>query len=156
MAAYESIVINDPLAGSNSNLIGTRPYGLNDTGEVVGTYQSSDGIYHGFLYDSNDDTFTPINDLLATGNFGTQATGINDVGQVVGVYEGAGEVLYGFICTINGNQVSYQTLSVPGENFYVNTTGINNSGEVIGNYEDDNGNTQGFLYARADSGHVEA
>jgi probable HAF family extracellular repeat protein len=93
--AVTIIGFNDPLAGSNSNLMGTQPSGLNDSGEVVGTYQSSDGIYHGFLYNSNDNTFTTLNDPLATGNFGTQATGINDVGQVVGVYQGAGEVLYG-------------------------------------------------------------
>jgi uncharacterized membrane protein len=59
----------------------TQAFGINDMGQIVGTYHNNTGI-HGFLLSAG--TYTTIDDPLAT--HGTFAQGINDNGQIVGYY----------------------------------------------------------------------
>jgi probable HAF family extracellular repeat protein len=71
-------------------IYGTRPSGINNSGQIVGVYSDTAPItatsttngQHGFLYSSG--TFTTLNDPL--GIYGTQAHGINNLGQIVGSY----------------------------------------------------------------------
>ena len=56
----------------------TAAYGINDTGQIVGTYFNASGS-HGFLKDGS--TYTTLDVPGATD---TQAFGINDTGQIVG------------------------------------------------------------------------
>jgi probable HAF family extracellular repeat protein len=58
----------------------TDPGGINDRGEIVGSYTLDDHS-HGFLY--KDGTYTTIDFPLSNFN---EASGINDFGQIVGVY----------------------------------------------------------------------
>src|SRR5215469_16103796 len=45
---------------------------------------------HGFIYNPNGGTYTPLNDPLNTNaTFGTRAMGINNAGQIVGIYNTA-------------------------------------------------------------------
>src|SRR4051812_25651077 len=60
--------------------------GINDAGQIVGSFIDSTG-QHGFLRDP-DGNLTQIDVPSAVGPFGTQAFGINDAGQIVGIFNG--------------------------------------------------------------------
>jgi probable HAF family extracellular repeat protein len=82
--SFTFTTIADPSATSS-----TSPYGINNAGQVIGSF-FSDGTDYGFLYSGG--TYTTVSDPLA-GSGGTVAYGINDAGQIVGAYStGSGEV----------------------------------------------------------------
>ena len=75
MTTYTFSPIDD---GTN----GTAAFGINDFGQIVGTYFDSNGFTgHGFLY--NSVTYIPLNSPSGTD---IVPNGINDVGQIVGIY----------------------------------------------------------------------
>ena len=91
--SYTFANISDPLAvETNNGPTGTIPSGINDAGQIVGSYQIANGEYEGFL--ESGGTFTTISDPLATG--GTVATAISAAGQIVGYYYTANGI-YGFL-----------------------------------------------------------
>ena len=59
----------------------TWAHGVNDAGQIVGSYDDSTGFSHGFFLPS-DTAFTTVD----AGQCGTQAEGINNSGQIVGGY----------------------------------------------------------------------
>ena len=115
----------------------TRPFSLNNNGDVVGQYRSNDSSQtrHAFIW--NNGTFSTI---TPPGASGTTAIGINDSGHVVGTFVNASG-RHGFLL-ING---VYTTIDVPGANFTV-CEGINNNDQVAGLYEDAKKQLRGFLY----------
>ena len=91
MPVYTYTTLDDP-----SGVMGTTTAtGINNAGQIVGTYQTvtSGHQIHGFLYSGG--TYTTIDDPLATGK--SSATGINDAGQVVGFYLGNDGHFHGFL-----------------------------------------------------------
>jgi probable HAF family extracellular repeat protein len=71
-------------------------YGINKAGQVVGEYEDSGGVVHGFLHSNG--TYTTIDDPLGTN--GNWAIGINDAGQIVGDYEDSnGQAQHAFLAT---------------------------------------------------------
>jgi probable HAF family extracellular repeat protein len=125
-AAFTFTTIADPLANQ-----GTYPNGINDAGEIAGTYYTSSN-YYGFTDVAG--TLTTISDPLATE--GTFAQGINNAAQIVGFYQNASGT-YGFL-DING---TFTTINDPLAT-YTAAYGINDAGEIVG----DASNTSGFLY----------
>ena len=109
---------------------GTRAYGINNAGEIVGYYYgSSPGNiqYHGFHLANG--RFTTID---VPGSYGTEAYGINAAGQIVGVYwdaKGAAVGRHGFL--FSGGR--FTTIDVDGA---VNTIayGISDEGQIVGVY----------------------
>jgi hypothetical protein len=97
-------------------------YGINDAGQIVGTYLS---LGHGFLYSGG--FYTTLDDPLATS--GNLARGINAAGQIVGEYFD-GSVGHGFL-----------EITVPNPPPSAGTTadmilrGANSSPAVMGQYE---------------------
>jgi len=71
----------------------TFPYGINDAGQIVGTYEDFTTRRHGFLRDV-DGSYTMLD---VAGAYQTWAYGINGSGQIVGVYDG-----HGFLATPGG------------------------------------------------------
>jgi hypothetical protein len=69
--------------------------GLNDAGQIVGTYDSN-GINNGFLRNVAGG-FTTIDDPSGTG--GTSLGGINNLGQITGAYADSNGIVRGFIAT---------------------------------------------------------
>ena len=120
MTTYTYTTIDPP--GSTNSL----PTGINDLGQIVGTYETSSGQPLGFLYSGG--TYTTID----------PATNINDAGQIVGIYENS---TAGFL--YSGG--AYTTIDPPGSN-RIETINFNVSGEVVGTYVDSNGVDHGFLY----------
>jgi len=117
----------------------TDTWAINDSSQIVGSYQDSNGGTYGFLYDKG--VFTTLAVPGATSN---GAQGINASGQIVGDYHGSNFVRHGYLY----DEGVFTTIDVPGAsppatNFY----GINASGQIVGSYVVVNGDSfHGFLY----------
>ncbi len=63
----------------------SKAYGINDSGQVVGTCSGSDGYNHAFLY--SDGAMIDLNTFLPadSGWLLARACAINDSGQIVGI-----------------------------------------------------------------------
>src|SRR2546423_15568365 len=72
--------LDDPLATN-----GTFAWGINASGQIVGSYGDASIFYHGFLYSGG--SYTTLDGPLSTG---AGAYGINEMGQVVGGYHRPG------------------------------------------------------------------
>jgi probable HAF family extracellular repeat protein len=135
MPVYTYTTFDDPL---NTSGDGTLASGINDTGQIVGTYADASGV-HGFLLSGG--SYTTLDAPLAQQY--TTASGINGAGQIVGIYFSnhfghAG--LHGFLY----NKGVYTTLDHPLATDGTEAVGINAKGEIVGFYGDSAGNVHGF------------
>jgi len=117
---YEFTILDVPGASS------TTASGINESGQIVGSYTDSSGS-HGFVLDGS--TYTAIDYAGATSS---SAGGINDVGQIVGTYTDSGGT-HGFL--LDGG--TYQSFDVPPEevfNIHFDTWGydINDAAQIVG------------------------
>jgi probable HAF family extracellular repeat protein len=120
----------------------TYPWGINDSSQVVGTYEIPNDGYgsHGFLY--SDGNFTTIN--YPGSVFSTQASAINNNGQIVGTYvysNDSNQYEHGFLYS-NGQ---FTAIDYPGATETM-PQGVNDSGQIVGQYVV-NGNGHAFLYS---------
>jgi uncharacterized membrane protein len=120
----------------------TIAYGINDVGEIVGTYSNDEVTFHGF---------TLISGVFATvdypGATDTYLTGINNSGEIVGAWDSGGVDKY-------GNPLSHGFLLDSGtftsfDSPYAgvaSTTpwGINDKGSIVGQTVDTNDFFLGF------------
>lgn len=125
---------------------GTVPYGISDSGTIVGGYcPGAQGCppgpvlatIHAFLLSNGTYTSYDYPDPLVVG---TQFNAINKSGTIVGWYQ-TDHTQHGFIFK-NG---TWTLLDFPGANSTF-PHGINNSGEISGYYLDANFNVRGFSY----------
>jgi hypothetical protein len=72
----------------------TQALGLNNQGEVVGTYNDKAGTAHGFTYSIATGTFYPVNVPHSTS---TVVNGVNDHGWIVGFYTAPNKDTIGFV-----------------------------------------------------------
>jgi probable HAF family extracellular repeat protein/VCBS repeat-containing protein len=110
----------------------TYAYGINDTGQVVGSFRH-DGNTHGFLM--NGDVFTQLDMPGATA---TIPDGINNAGQIVGTFTDA-RGTHGFL--MDGDR--FTQLDVPGATS-THARDINDVGQIVGTLIDAAG-PHGFL-----------
>ena len=109
---------------------GTRAYGINKVGEIVGAYTvSSPGSIrsHGFLLIGGSFKSIDFPD-----SFGTEAYGINAAGEIVGVYwdaQGAAIGSHGFL--LSGGR--FTRIDHP-HAVVTRALGINDSGQIVGVY----------------------
>src|SRR5260221_11799209 len=93
MPVYTYATFDDPL---NTSGDGTLASGINDTGQIVGTYADASGV-HGFLLSGG--SYTTLDAPLAPQY--TISQGINGPGQIVGVFLNHHlhhALLHGFLC----------------------------------------------------------
>ena len=64
--------------------LSTEAHGINDLGQIVGSYSDSNHFTHAFLMDANG--FTSFDFPSPTGALYTSFAGINNAGQIVGNY----------------------------------------------------------------------
>ena len=104
-----------------------RTQAINNAGQIVGSYDRSDGVRHGFLRQANGSfvTIDPAGSIL------TVAIGISDLGVIAGEWEEASGRFHGFTRSPGG---TFSTVDFPGA---VDTflTGINDSGTIVGGYD---------------------
>lgn len=117
--------------------------GINNGGDVVGTYVSEDGM-HAYRYRLG--VFTTIDPPNA---ISAHAVGINDSGQISGWFQTSDQHTHGFRFDASG----YTILDMPGASDTV-AQGINNAGEIVGFYE--SGGTKGFKWTNGTFATVDA
>ena len=102
---------------------GTEAWGINNSGQVVGTGYFSPGNFHAFLFSGGK-----MNDLGPPGSYQASAVAINNSGQIVGGYflvsGGGGAFIYS-----NGKIAQ---LPVPTGSSAVSAFTINDNGEIAG------------------------
>jgi hypothetical protein len=124
--------IDDP-AATHAPAEGSRSFGLNDYGDVVGSYlnQASPTVYpinYGFVFDGKKYIPVFVKDS-DKGFFGTQANGINNRQEVVGVYSDVAGNLHG-LYWVAGQSFTIDFPKMPYSEVHV----INNRGDVTGAY----------------------
>jgi len=120
--------IDDPNMATNSNgNRGTQPSGINNLGQIVGSYTDAAG-FHGFIR-SPTGVFTTIDDPNANPGT-TSVNGINNLGMIVGTFTDSSG-FHSFIRSADGSM--YTTIDYP-SGFVTNARGINDNGEIVGSY----------------------
>ncbi len=113
--------IVDPNAVGTGPGKGTSCWGINNSGEITGSY-SAVTWGNGFIYSGG--TFTDV--IYPGATAGTIAYGLNNVGQIVGSYaDNTGQ--FGFLYTASSG--TYTKLQVPGATATL-AVGVNDSGIV--------------------------
>jgi hypothetical protein len=115
--------------------------GINDNGDIVGTYIDSTGVQHGYLLSAGKvKNLDPPGGLTATTAFG-----INKAGVITIYGTDANGTLQSFTTKDKGK--TYKAFHPPGEG----ATGtaihhINNNGDITATYFDDSNNRHGVLW----------
>ena len=117
----------------------TLPQGINERGDIVGTYIDSNAVNRGFVRFADGTFSSPIVEPKTIGF--TQARGINSSGTVCGDYFGSDFNLHGFFLS-NGTFTEYD---VPGGSNTL-VQGINDRADFAGAFGDSfNGPFQAFV-----------
>ena len=160
-------VLNDPNAPTATSSRGTFPTGINDNGQIVGTYATGSydtpSAYHGFLYSVASKAYTEIDEPNAgTGEFdnnnkeGTIPIAINASGVITGYYVDSAGTNHGFIYT-GGNYTSFDVPGAAATGHSGLSSGtvpvsIDAHGDIVGSYTDSNQIKHGFV--RSASGTI--
>jgi probable HAF family extracellular repeat protein len=115
------------------------PYGINNSGQVVGSAATASGAGHAFLYSGG--AMTDLGTL--PGDISSYAAGINDGGQVVGVSTAASGSNRAFIYSASTGMTDLSA-AIGGSGNY--SLGINDIGQVVGQFSAPNGVQHAFLY----------
>jgi hypothetical protein len=108
--------------------------GLNDLGQIVGSYTSGASQY---AFIKNGTNYSTLSGIPGTSSV---AWGINDAGQIGGYYISSG-TNHGFM--YNTTNSSLTSITVPGS-YSTTVAGINGAGQVSGYYHTDK--NYGFIY----------
>jgi hypothetical protein len=133
--------IDDPnvVYGSGIDVQGTIVTGINDSGQVTGSYTVGNSDVHGFLTNAAHTQFTTIDYPSVAG--ATKAFGINNSSQVTGTYHGTDNLWHGFVRSADG---SFTPFDVPNA-IETSPQGINDSGKVTGIYRSTDRLYHGFV-----------
>jgi uncharacterized membrane protein len=121
------------------NAFGTRCRGINEIGEIVGTYNlpNAPNANHGFLLSRDRRTFTPIE---FPGAVNTLVRRINNRGQIIGWYDkSSGGPHHGFVL----HRGEFRAIDVPDAK-ETRAIGISNNGQIVGDYVDSDNNIQAY------------
>ena len=129
-SAKKYTVINPP-----STATWSRANGINDTGEIVGDYQTPDTRFHGFTYSAGTYTTYDEDTSESCGLFGINSTG-DFAGSV-----GNGSTPRAFV-----NVKGVKTEFMPGGGVSAWAYAINTKDEAVGTYYDGSGNAHGFSW----------
>lgn len=114
----------------------TAASGINDAGQIVGSYIDGNFVPHGFLlsggvYTTIDPPGTNENPMMPSAN-GSGLFGINNAGQMVGEYYATSGQAHGFL----DNAGNFSTVDDPTAPAGARTElrGISNAGAIVGDY----------------------
>ena len=114
------------LTSNGQEVSGTGASGMNDHGQIVGSYVAG-GTRHGFLLDDGE-----YRTIDVPGAISTAVNDINNRGEIVGIYTDRHGKGRGFVRSRRGR---FTTISVPGS-FSTGPHRINDRGQVAGVYSD--------------------
>lgn len=118
---------------------GTSCWGINKSGQIVGSYSIND-FGNGFLYAAG--VYADI--IFPGATAGTTAYGLNNVGNIVGSYAGS-DGQHGFVYTASTG--AYESLDVPGA-FATLALAINDSGATTFEWVNPGGDFSGAVLER--------
>ncbi len=114
----------------------TAATGINRNGEIVGIWQDSGGVIHGFTLDPTLTTYMTVDEPnAATGQagYGTVAWGVNDSGDIAGYYYDSGLAEHGFVYSnSSGNYQQVEIFGALGTFLFR----IKNKGQLVGGFYD--------------------
>jgi probable HAF family extracellular repeat protein len=113
--------------------------GLNDRGQIVGTFQSQ-GVNHGFLLDEG-----VVTQIDVPGAKATWAAGINNRGEIVGSYLDAFDVGHAYIRKADGSFLHVDAPSAEG----IAGVRINDDGDIVGMFSERGGRFRGFVWSQS-------
>jgi uncharacterized membrane protein len=118
--------------------VATIPEAINNWGEVVGSYNDSNDVGHGYI--ERGGSFTTLDD--PAGASGTSfAAGINDFGVVGGGYADADGTPHGFIY----EDGRFTTIDDPLPGAVTVVAAMNDAGVIFGDFVNRNGGSRGFV-----------
>jgi uncharacterized membrane protein len=97
---------------------------INNSGGIVGTYETTSGVWQGYLLSGGGYT-----SFSYPGSTYTVPQGLNDAGDVVGLYQDSSGVEHGFL--LSGG--TYSSIDFAGATATY-ASGINDSGDIVGGY----------------------
>ena len=109
----------------------TSANGMNNSGQIVGSYADSAGHTHGFL-----DTRGSFSTINVPGATSTSANGINNFGDIVGNFVDNKGMEHGFL----DHHGHFTNIDAPGATTYfgiangTSANGINDNGQIVGSY----------------------
>jgi uncharacterized membrane protein len=125
LSGTQLVTVQLPVA----NLVDACAMGLNNWNQLVGTYQTSDGQFHGFL--KSGPVLSNLDVPAAWGAVSTTPLVINDFGTVAGTYELPNGETHGFVW----RQGQFSALEFPGSSGQsAQPSAINDRGEIVGLY----------------------
>jgi probable HAF family extracellular repeat protein len=110
--------------------------GMNNAGDIVGSYTDSTGTRHGYLYSGGS-----VQTIDVPSSPSTSAMGINDRGEIVGSYI-LGSTTHGFVYSAG----VFTMIDYPGADSTA-PTAISNNGKITGAFYPGFG-PRGFIYER--------
>ena len=135
---YQEFDVGGPTSSS------TFGYGINNSGEVSGTYED-ESCAQGFL-SNTDGKFTTFGCSSQVSVSSTYGYAVNDTGEVTGFYIGSlkADAMHGFVSSADGK--TFTTFDDPSGVGLTYAYGINNSGQVSGYYFDSTLGVDGICY----------
>jgi len=113
----------------------TRAHGINARGDIVGQYQDSNGVPHGYLLRKGVFSTIDFPDASLTG-----ARGINARGDIVGGFSDGAGIEHGYLL----RDGQFTQIDYPGASI-TTARGINNAGDITGRHFDQLGRESGFI-----------
>lgn len=110
--------------------------GLNDRGDVVGTFQSQ-GVNHGFLFSGG-----ALTQIDVPGARSTYASGVNNSGEVVGTYIDMFDVEKAYVRYADGTFTQIDAPNAAG----IAAVRINDRSDIVGMFNDAGGKFSGFVW----------
>jgi uncharacterized membrane protein len=110
------------IAHPDAGFYGIVPEGINNEGQIAGSYSDANDRRHGFVLD--DGAYTTVDAPDAPGN--TSVLDIDDRGRLVGA---SGLVSYGYLADGRGTPIEFDVPGVASDTF---PSGVNNRGDVVG------------------------
>lgn len=136
------------LGGGNPNQFNvpsTDAYGINDSGQVVGSSLNINSERHAFRTAPNSKINPATDDLGTLGGTSSSASGINNLGQVIGTSTNKDGQQRAFRTAPNSPITATSDLGTLGGTFS-GANDINNLGQVVGNSTIANGEQRAFLF----------
>ena len=110
------------IAHPDAGFYGTFPEGINNEGQIAGSYADANDRRHGFVLDNG--AYTTVDAPDAPGN--TTVLDIDDRGRLVGA---SGLVSYGYLADGRGRPIEIDAPRVASDTF---PAGVNNRGAIVG------------------------
>jgi hypothetical protein len=135
--------------GGYNGTYGAWEHGLNDLGQMAGTYGDNNGGAHGYVRSAKgviSEFDVPGAGAATGGGAGTYSSAINLFGTIIGwTYDPNFVAGRGFVRFSDGRITAFTVPGAPSTGTYTQPWCINLAGEFTGTYYDVNGNAHGFV-----------